>query len=129
LNEDSLDQLRKADPLKFAIIIPAWDEGCGDWQDAGRKYCPLEYPASHFFFDVGQFVRMIRRPSMKWNASPELHANVKAVVSPVPGPTSKGQILNHVTKFLVEESMRTSESSDAIVLHDAERSCTQWRCS
>ncbi len=121
------DQLRKwkaLPPRKFAIIIPAWDESSVIARMLAGNLARIDYPRDHYAFYVGVYpndqatIDAVERVARS-------NPNVHAVVSPLPGPTSKGQILNHVTRCLMERSSthRAGDGGqdwDAILLHDAE---------
>jgi adsorption protein B len=79
----------------------------------------IDYPADCYAFYVGVYpndqasIDAVERVA-------KVYPNVRAVVSPLPGPTSKGQILNHVARSLVDGTGGCGQAWDAILLHDAE---------
>lgn len=104
----------KNSPPKFAIVVPAWDEANVIGRMIKGNLNGIDYPKNAYDFYIGVYpndnatLEVVRELESK-------HENVHGIVSPIPGPTSKGQILNHVAQVLT-----TRPDWDAMLLHDAE---------
>ena len=119
VNAGGLKEWTEIKPRKIAIIVPAWDESSVIGRMLVGNLARIQYPADSYGFYVGVYpndqasIDAVQRVA-------ESNPNVMAVVSPVPGPTSKGQILNHVTRCLMDGISGCASDWDAILLHDAE---------
>jgi adsorption protein B len=101
----------------IAIIVPAWEE----WQVIARMLTGnasrIHYRSYHFF--VGVYPNDANTQTEVRAVSHEL-TNVHAVVNDRPGPTSKGQILNHVIDGIFEYERKHGTKFDAFLMYDAE---------
>ncbi|MEY4632186.1 MAG: hypothetical protein RIQ81_2306 [Pseudomonadota bacterium] len=119
ITSDGLRELKQIPPRRFAIIVPAWDESKVIGRMLAGNLARIDYPADKYCFLVGVYpndqasIDAVQRVAASY-------PNVRAIISPIPGPTSKGQILNHVTRCLVEGACGIEPEWDAILLHDAE---------
>jgi adsorption protein B len=114
-----VEEWKSSSPRKFAIVVPAWDESSVIGRMLSGNIARIDYPADCYAFYVGVYpndqasIDAVERVA-------KVYPNVRAVVSPLPGPTSKGQILNHVARSLVDGTGGCGQAWDAILLHDAE---------
>jgi len=112
-----VERLKTAPQKKIAILVPAWREaGIIDRMLAGNL-SRIEYAQYHFFVgvypndpDTAQKVCEVSRR----------HPNVHAVVNTRNGPTSKGQILNHVVRQILQFESREGFEFDVFLMQDAE---------
>lgn len=104
-----------AEPGRFAILIPAWDESAVIGPMLARLTSTLEHPAYHLF--VGHY--------------PNDPATLEAIrsvpsprISPVcvghAGPTTKADCLNRLWKAVLAHEEANGVRFKAVVLHDAE---------
>jgi bacteriophage N4 adsorption protein B len=99
----------------IAVFIPAWDES--------SVIGPMLRGASRAFGDADVRVYVGCYPN-----DPETIAavagvddpRVRAVIGPLPGPTTKAECLNRLWERLIADEARGGNRADAILLHDAE---------
>ncbi len=101
---------------KFAVIVPAWKESGIIRRMLLGNLKSVEYRNYHFFVGVypndpatGKEVRDVGL----------LYPNVHAVENSRPGPTSKGQILNHMVREIFEHEEGLGRF-DGFLMQDAE---------
>ena len=107
----TLATLPPAAPMRFAVLVPAWDEasvigpmlrtlsdrfGAADW----RAYVGV-YPND---------------PGTRTAVEAVGDARIRLVIAPRPGPTTKADNLNAMWRVLVRDDW----AADAVILHDAE---------
>lgn len=101
-------------PPRFAIVVPAWDEGRVIGRMIQGNLSRIDYPDSAFDFFIGVYPND-HETLLAVDALSSKYKNVHAIFSPEPGPTSKGQILNHVAQTLLK-----NDCWDVLLIHDAE---------
>lgn len=117
LATEDLRALHAATEKRFAILVPAWDEGeIIDRMILGNLE-RIEYGSYHFF--VGVYPNDPRTVA-KVQELGRRHPNVHAVVNCKEGPTSKGQILNYVVRQILEFEKESGARFDGFLMQDAE---------
>ena len=113
LSENELAEMLRKEEKAIAIVVPAWQEWEVIAKMLGGNISRIDYQNYHFFVGVypndAQTMAEVR-------AVGEISANVHAVVNCLPGPTSKGQVLNYTIKQVLQHE----EEFDTILIHDAE---------
>jgi adsorption protein B len=109
------EDLVTAAPGRFAVLVPAWDEGELVGAMLRRLLATQDHPGLAVFAGV-------------YPNDPATHAAVAAledprlriVVTPRPGPTSKADCLNALWRAALAHEAQTGARFKAMVLHDAE---------
>jgi adsorption protein B len=99
----------------IAVFIPAWDES--------SVIGPMLRCASRAFGDADVRVYVGCYPNDPDTIAAVAGVNdprVRAVIGPLPGPTTKAECLNRLWDTLIADEARGAKRSDAILLHDAE---------
>jgi adsorption protein B len=117
LAPERTEQILRSDEKAIAIVVPAWEE----WEVIARmlngNVSRIDYKNYHIFVGVypndSATIAEVRSAS---HASSHVHA----VVNDRPGPTSKGQVLNHTIDWLLEREREYGIEFAAILMHDAE---------
>ena len=104
-----------AEPGRFAILVPAWDESAVIGPMLARLTGSLPDPALRIF--VGVYPN---DPATEGAVRSVPDPRVRAVVTSRPGPTTKADCLNHLWRAVVAHEAATGERFKAVVLHDAE---------
>lgn len=104
-----------AEPGRFAILVPAWDESAVIGPMLARLTGSIPDPALRIF--VGVYPN---DPATRAAVGSVPDPRVRAVVTSRPGPTTKADCLNHLWRAVVAHEAATGERFKAVVLHDAE---------
>lgn len=102
---------------RIAVLIPAWDEGNVIDRMIHGNIRRIEYSNYHFFVGVYPNDPLTLQ---KVQALEKQYSNVHAVVNHKPGPTSKGQILNHVVNQVLAFEVSQRLQFHAFHMQDAE---------
>lgn len=101
----------------FAIMVPAWKESDVIFSMVATNSRLLLYRNCHFFIGVYRndepTIAQVRRIQA-------FYANVRMVVVPRDGPTSKADCLNVVLAAILDHEVETGVAFAGIALHDAE---------
>lgn len=117
ISEPELKQMIAVPQKNIAIIMPAWDEGEIISHMLKGNLRQLQYTAYHFF--VGVYPNDPATQLAVESVGCE-HSNVHAICNPIPGPTSKGQMLNAVVLAILEKEKDLGVTFDALLMQDAE---------
>lgn len=112
-----IDTLPPAPPLRFAVAIPAWDEGAVI--GAMLRAATSRWRGESCRFYVGVYAN----DPATMAAVEEVargDARVVAVVDPSRGPTTKGGCLNSIWHRVVADRASDIFAADALIIHDAE---------
>ncbi|MFN3287968.1 MAG: glycosyl transferase family protein, partial [Sphingomonadaceae bacterium] len=102
-------------PGRFAILVPAWDEGELVGAMLTRLLATQDHPGLSVF--AGVYPNdPATRTAVAAIEDPRLHM----VVTPRPGPTSKADCLNALWRAALAHEAATGARFKAMVLHDAE---------
>ena len=102
-------------PGKFAVFVPAWDEGEVVRDMLGHALQTFEH--SEYLIYVGCYPN---DPATIAAVRSIADARIRMVVGPVPGPTTKADCLNRIWAAMCLDEARTGVRFKAVVLHDAE---------
>lgn len=107
----TLATLPPADPMRFALFVPAWDEAAV----IGHMLATLldRFGAGDYRIFVGAYPN---DPATIAAARAITDPRVQVVIGPRPGPTTKADNLNSLWRALGEGDWR----ADAVLIHDAE---------
>jgi bacteriophage N4 adsorption protein B len=109
-----MDQRREKN---IAVMIPAWKEDGIIRQMLLGNLSWLDYHNFHIF--VGVYPNDQATVTEVKEVS-RLYPNVHAILNSQAGPTSKGQILNHVVQEIFAWERKVGISFDAVLMQDAE---------
>lgn len=102
-------------PGRFALLVPAWDEGAVI-ADMMLSTCDrLDHPDWCLF--VGVYPN---DPATQAAVASVADPRIRTVVTSRPGPTTKADCLNHLWRAALAEAQASGRPFRAIVLHDAE---------
>ncbi len=104
-----------AEPGRFALIIPAWDESAVIAPMLRRLCGSIEDPRLSIF--VGVYPN---DPATRAAVGSVADRRVQAVVTSRPGPTTKADCLNHLWRAVVAHEAAAGVRFKAVILHDAE---------
>ncbi len=112
-----LDGLPDAPPMRFAIAIPAWDEGAvigAMLRTASERWSGADCRiyAGVYANDAGTIAAV--------EAAATDDPRITMVVNPHPGPTTKGSCLNAIWRRIAADGADGTFVADALLLHDAE---------
>lgn len=112
-----IDSLNDRLPLRFAIAIPAWDEG--DVIGAMLATARQRWGAADCRFYVGTYPNDL--PTLRAVASHiQADQRVQLVINDRPGPTTKGDCLNAIWQAISRDRASGRFDAQAMLLHDAE---------
>ena len=117
LGIDDIRSLHVAPEKTFAILVPAWDEGSIIDRMLLGNLERIEYKNYHFFVGVYPNDPATVR---KVKGLEDRYPNIHAVVNHRDGPSSKGQILNHVVRQVFEFERSSEIQFDGFLMQDAE---------
>lgn len=113
---DDLDTLSNLPEKHLAIIVPAWKESSIIRRMLLGNCQRIAYQSYTFFVGVypndPDTLREVQLAAQQY-------PNIVPVINERNGPSSKGQILNHVAQHIVAR-IEQGESFDALIMHDAE---------
>ncbi len=104
-----------ARPLRFAVLVPAWDESAVIAPMLRRLLATQAHPDFTVF--VGTYPN---DPDTARAVGTVEDARVRLMVGPSPGPTTKADCLNMLWRAVRAAEAAGAGRFDAIVLHDAE---------
>jgi adsorption protein B len=104
-----------AEPGRFALVIPAWDESAVIAPMLRRLCGSIEDPRLQVF--VGVYPN---DPATQAAVESVADGRVQAIVTSRPGPTTKADCLNHLWRAVVAHEAATGARFKAVILHDAE---------
>ncbi len=107
--------LRSATPAPIAIIVPAWDEADVIGAMLAALLRRLDYPCYRVF--VGLYPN---DPTGMAAVAAIGDPRIQAVMCRRPGPTTKGDCLNHLWRAVAAHEAAAGMPFKAVVLHDAE---------
>jgi len=117
LSGDEVREIEAKPERVIAILVPAWKEASVIRRMLAGNSTAIRYTRFHFF--VGVYPNDPETLAEVEKAARE-YPRIHAVVNSRPGPTTKGQLLNH----MIRQSRRVEKDIgvrfDAFVLHDAE---------
>jgi len=117
LSDVELRELSEHREKAIAIVVPAWDEGDIIGRMLSGNLPRLEYENFHIF--VGVYPN--DPATLKVVSALSLHdPRVHAVVNQLPGPSSKGQILNHVFRTILASEADHGAFFEGFLMQDAE---------
>lgn len=106
---------RPAQPGRFALLVPAWDESEVIGPMLARLADSISDPGLRIF--VGVYPNdPATRAAVERVADPR----VRAIVTSRPGPTTKADCLNHLWRAVLAHEDATGTRFKAVILHDAE---------
>jgi|TARA_R100000501_G_scaffold17919_4_gene35100 adsorption protein B len=110
------DDVPRREPAgRFAIFVPAWDEG----DVIGPMLTRLTRTLDHACYDV--FVGVYANdPATIAAIRPINDERVHVTVNPRPGPTTKADCLNHIWQEMLRHEEKGGFRYKGVVLHDAE---------
>ncbi len=114
LSPKDKDQLSNKKEKKIAILVPAWKESNIISQMLRGNIAKIEYENYHFY--VGCYPNDLPTFRAVSEVARET-GKVTPILNPIPGPTSKGQLLNSVLQELLENHY---PCFDIYLFHDAE---------
>ena len=117
-------ELKVGEPSRFAIAIPAWRES----SVIGLMLATLRdrWPQADIRILVGVYPNDVATMSVVMKAACD-DPRVRMGVNTQPGPTTKGDCLNHIWRALMDESASDGFKADALLIHDAEDVCRRAR--
>jgi bacteriophage N4 adsorption protein B len=117
LNFKQMQDLMRMPEKNFAIIVPAWDEGEIIDRMLTGNIERLDYSNYHFF--VGCYPNDVATCQQVQKVA-NRYPNVHAVINYKEGPSSKGQILNHVIKQILQFERKAGVHFDGFLMQDSE---------
>ena len=117
LTTEQLKQVRSLEEKKIAIMIANWKEADVLQRMITGNLRQIEYSN----FDI--FLGVYPNDHATWNEANRLanrFPNVFVIVNSQPGPTTKGQMLNEITRKIFESEKATGVQYDLFMLHDSE---------
>lgn len=114
MTTDELVKLKHLPEKRLGILIANWKEAevIGPMLRGNIRY--LDY--KNYIFYVGVYPNDTETWKAALAAQEQYPEFVKVIVNTLPGPTSKGQLLNEMVRQLIE----TREVFDALILQDSE---------
>ncbi len=113
----SLSSLMSTSEKPIAIYVPAWRESAVIGPMLRRACANIDYAAYDIFVGVypndPETVKEVEAIAAEF---PQVHT----VVSPLPGPTTKGDNLNQIHQGMVRYENTTGVRYDIILMHDSE---------
>ncbi|MDK2896884.1 MAG: hypothetical protein PWP04_1004 [Candidatus Atribacteria bacterium] len=103
----------------LAILIPAWNEAEVIGPMIDNLVRSINYPLSLFQVFIGVYPND-SSTCEEAQTLEEKYPNVHAVVNSKPGPTSKGQNLNHMLDFILNFEKERHLRFASFIVHDAE---------
>ncbi len=113
----SLESLQDIEPLRFAVAIPAWDEGAvigamlgaagSRWAGADCRFYVGVYPND---------LATMRSVAAQARADDR----IQLVINTADGPTTKGDCLNAIWHRVAADAASARFVADALLIHDAE---------
>ena len=113
----SLESLQGIETLRFAVAIPAWDEGdvigamlgaaCSRWAGADCRFYVGVYPN-----DLTTMRAVVARVMAD--------QRIQLVINAADGPTTKGDCLNAIWHRVAADTADGRFIADALLIHDAE---------
>lgn len=100
---------------RFAIFVPAWDEGAVIGDMLRHLTATLDYPAYDVFVGVYPNDPATRRAVAGVNDH-----RIRIVTASAAGPTTKADCLNHLWDALLSAEAESGVRYKGVVLHDAE---------
>lgn len=113
----SIDSLQDIEALRFAVAIPAWDEGevIGAMLGAARS----RWTDAEYRFYVGVYPNDLA--TMRCVAAQAMADNrIQLVINAADGPTTKGACLNAIWHRVAADLASGRFVADALLIHDAE---------
>ena len=104
-----------AEPARFALIVPAWDESAVIGAMLARLCGTIPDPRLCVF--VGVYPN---DPATLAAVQAVGDARVTPVLTGAPGPTTKADCLNHLWRGVLAHEARVGARFKAVILHDAE---------
>lgn len=104
-----------APPLRFALLVPAWDEAAVIGAMLRRTLAVLD--GADFTLFVGLYPN---DPGTQAAVAAVADPRLRAVVGARAGPTTKADCLNSLWRAVLAEEAAIGRAFDAVVLHDAE---------
>lgn len=105
----------EAPPTRFALLVPAWDEAAVIGTMLRRTLAVLDAP------DLVLFVGLYPNdPATRAAVAAQADPRLRAIIGPLPGPTTKADCLNSLWRAVLAEEAASGRKFDAIILHDAE---------
>ncbi|WP_235902641.1 glycosyl transferase family protein [Sandarakinorhabdus oryzae] len=100
---------------RFALLVPAWDEAAVIGTMLRRTLAVLDGPELVLF--VGLYPN---DPATRAAVAAVADPRLRAIIGPLPGPTTKADCLNTLWRAVLAEEASSGRPFDAIILHDAE---------
>ena len=104
---------------RIAILVPAWKEADVIRQMLEHNIGTLDYDRGRYTFFCGTY-RNDPDTQREVDAAARRFSNVRKVVVPHDGPTSKADCLNWVYQGIVMDEQRRGRRYDILLMHDAE---------
>lgn len=111
----TVQSMRRADPARIAIIVPAWDESAVIGAMLSNLLERLDYPDFRVF--VGLYAN---DPAGLAVVGGIADTRLQTVICTQAGPTTKADCLNHLWAAIVSDEAAGGTPFKAVVLHDAE---------
>jgi adsorption protein B len=115
----TVEELSKAPPQQIAVLIPAWQEGAVIGEMLRTTLQLQRYPQTRYQLFVGVYPNDADTQAAV-DAVAARHANVRKVVNPPPGPTTKASNLNAMYQAMTAMEQAAQRRFDVVVMHDAE---------
>ena len=119
ISEKEKHELLTKPEKKMAIMIPAWDEGEVIFATLRGNVKQINYSNYHIY--VGVYPNDPTTIEFAKKAQ-KLYPQVIPVINTKPGPTSKGQMLNLMVRYILDEEKKSKEPYAGILMQDAEDS-------
>jgi bacteriophage N4 adsorption protein B len=111
--------LRTVTPKRVAIMLPAWKEADVIEQMLEHNVAKIDYPRDRYDIFCGTY-QNDPETQLRVDAAARRLSNVRKVVVPHDGPTSKADCLNCIYQGIVLAEQQTSRRYDILLMHDAE---------
>lgn len=117
LSRDELREILGEDEKRIAILVASWKESGVLRKMVRGNSRTIRY--RNYEFVLGVYPNDPETVAEAQELA-ERFPNVRVVVNPLPGPTSKGQMLNEMVRAAEGQSRRRGARYDGYVIHDSE---------
>lgn len=118
LKSEHIGHLRQLKEKRIAIIVANWHESNVIGRMISGNLRKVEYQNYQFF--LGVYSNDIETSAAVQNLEALYPQQVRVVTNSLPGPTSKGQMLNEIVRRVQADEKTTGQVFDIILMHDSE---------